>query len=206
MLHRNHSRIIGRAQAGFTLVEVTVVIILIGIVAVPAFTFFNTSFNQYLSLQSEGSSFTDLSVQSQRIGNVMRGMTDINSASAAEIDCYAYFAPSDTYVSRIRYYKTADNKKLLADVTRMTANPPQGVPIPDSTQTFTIIDSFYQAAGVNTFTYLNSSGGALAFPITDLRTIKGVQVTLAAPGGNLSDTSSQTVSLQVSLRNRKTNL
>lgn len=194
------------SAAGFTLVELTVVIVLIGIIIVPAYTFFNTSFNQYLSLQSEGSSFTDLAVQSQRIGNVMRSMTDVISASADDIDCYAYFAPSDTYVSRIHYYKTAGNKKLLADVTRMTANPPQGIPIPASTQTFTIIDNFHQAAGVNTFTYLNSAGGALAFPISDLRTIKGVQVTLAAPGGNLSRNSNQTVTLQVSLRNRKTNL
>jgi hypothetical protein len=184
----------------------TIVIVLIGIIVVPSYTFFNTSFNQYLSLQTEGSSFTDLATQSQRLANVLRGATDIMTATADEVDCYAYFAPSDAYVSRIRYYKAAGNTKLLADVTRMTGNPPSGAPIADSKETFTIIDNFRQQAGVSTFTYLNAAGGPITFPVTDLRMIKGVQVTLATTGGNLSDSSRQTMSLQVSLRNRKSNL
>ncbi len=193
-------------MSGFTLVEMTIVIVLVGIIVVPAYTFFNTSFNQYLSLQTEGSSFTDLATQSQRLANVLRGATDVVTATANEVDCYAYFAPSDNFVSRIRYYKTAGNTKLLADVTRMTANPPSGSPIPESTETFTIIDNFRQQAGLDTFSYLNAAGGTLALPISDLRTIKGIQVTLAANGGNLNNNSVQTISLQVSLRNRKTNL
>lgn len=193
-------------QAGFTLVEMAVVIVVIGIIIVPLYTFFNTSFRQYISLQAEGSSFTDLAVQSQRIANVLRGVTGINSVSADDIDCYAYFAPSDNYVSRIHYYKNASNTVLYADVTRMTSNPPVGTPIPGSTKTFTIIPNFYQAPGVKTFTYLDDTGAALALPISDLRTIKGVQVTLAVPGGKLSNNSNQTISVQVSLRNRKFNL
>ncbi|MDB5181631.1 MAG: hypothetical protein JWP13_394 [Candidatus Saccharibacteria bacterium] len=207
MLHRSTTRRRDRLSAsGFTLVELTVVITLVGLIATSAYTFFNTSFSQYLSLQAEGSSFTELATQSQRVANVLRGTTDILSASKDEIDCYAYFSPSDAFVSRIRYYKADNNTKLLADVTRMTANPPTGVLIPESTQTFTIIDNFRNQAGVNTFSYLNASGGVLAMPISDLRTIKGIQVTLVSHGGNLSANSSQTISLQVSLRNRKTNL
>ena len=72
---------------------------MIGIIIVPVYTFFNTSLSQYISLQAEGSSFSDLATQSQRVANVMRGLTDINSVSATDIDCYAYFAPSDAYVS-----------------------------------------------------------------------------------------------------------
>lgn len=193
-------------QDGFTLVELIVVMVLTGIITVAAYTFFNTSFSQYLSLQKEGTTFTDLALQSQRLANVLRGATDITAATDSEVTCYAYFAPSDKYVSTIRYYKTADNNKLLADVTRMTSNPPLGTPIAGSTKTFTIIPAFYQAAGVKTFVYLDAAGSALTMPITDLKTIKGMQVNLAVPGGTSSDTTNQAVSLQVSLRNRKVNL
>jgi prepilin-type N-terminal cleavage/methylation domain-containing protein len=208
LFHRNraHNRLRSRSEAGFTLVELTVVIVMIGIIIVPVYTFFNTSLNQYISLQVEGTSMTDLAAQTQRLANVLRSTTGIISVTANDIDCYAYFAPSDTYASQIHYYKTTGNKKLLADVTRMSANPPLGTPIPATKQTFTIIDNFYQLSGVNTFTYLDASGVTMALPITDLRTIKGIQVTLASPGGNLSKTSHQTMTLQVSLRNRKTNL
>lgn len=205
MSHRN-SPLHRSVARGFTLVEVLITMALVTIIAMAAFTFFNTSINQYISLQVESSSFSDLAMQSQRLANVLRGVTDINSASADEFDSYAYFAPADQYVSRIRYYKSADGKKLLADVTRMTSNPPQGTPIPATLQTYTIMPNFYQPAGTSTFTYLDAAGNTLALPISDLRTIKSIKVSLSTRGGNLSDTSRQTINLQLSLRNRKTNL
>jgi prepilin-type N-terminal cleavage/methylation domain-containing protein len=194
------------AQAGFTLVEMLVAMGLAGIVATMAFTFFNTSLSQYVALQAEGSSFTDVAAQSQRLASVLRGVTDITAASATDLDCYAYFAPSDQYVSDIHYYKSADGKKLLADVTRMTSNPPEGTPISGSLQTFTVISNYYQVPGVDLFTYLDASGNTLTLPLSDLRTIKGIQVALSAQGNQQVQNSSQTITLQVSLRNRKVNL
>jgi hypothetical protein len=85
----------------------------------------------------------------------------------------------------------------------MTANPPIGTPQTNKLKTYTIIDNFYQPSGSSLFTYLDSSGNALTLPISDLQTIKGVQVNLAAKGSNGSN---QALNVQVSLRNRKTNL
>jgi hypothetical protein len=190
-------------QKGLTIVEVVVAMALAGLMSITLFTFFNTSFSSYLALQKDGTNFSDLASQSARIANVMRGVTDIVSQSADDITCYAYFAPNDTYVSLIHYYKNAGNTKMYADVTRMTSNPPVGTPINSTKKTFTIIDSFYQSASVKTFVYLDDSGAALPSPITDEHTIKGIQINLAATG---SDNSNQAISLQVSLRNRKMNL
>jgi Tfp pilus assembly protein PilE len=189
---------------GFTLAELMVIIVLTGILSVTIYSIINSSFSNYISLEKEGSAFSDLASQSQRVSNVLRGTTDINSATANDIDCYAYFAPSDAYVSRIHYYKSGG--KLLADVTRMSSNPPIGTPIAASLKTFTIIPVFSQQAGVNTFTYLDAGGSALTLPIQDLKTIKGIQVTLVVPGGNSAKNTTQTLKLQVSLRNRKVNL
>jgi len=198
LFHRNTRR-----QRGFTLVELMIIIVLTGIMVTTFFAFSNDSISQYLALQKDGTDFTDLSYQSQRIGNVLRGLTDITSESADEITCYAYFSPNDAYVSLIHYYKNAGNTQLLADVTPMTANPPIGTLITSQKRTYTIINNFYQASGVSTFVYLDDSGSPMTLPVADEHAIKGIQVNLAARGANNSD---QTLSVQVSLRNRKTNL
>jgi prepilin-type N-terminal cleavage/methylation domain-containing protein len=93
------------AQAGYTLVELLVVIALSSIIGIMLLAAFNRSFVQYLSIQQSGSNFTGLDAQAQRIGNVLRGLTDIVTASNNSLTVYAYFAPADTYVSQIRYLR-----------------------------------------------------------------------------------------------------
>jgi hypothetical protein len=91
----------------------------------------------------------------------------------------------------------------MADLTPMTANPPQGTPIVAKKRTFSIIDNYYQASGVKLFTYLDATGNTLSTPIADLQTVKAIRVTVAA---KTSNNTNQTMNVQVSLRNRKTNL
>jgi len=91
-------------------------------------------------------------------------------------------------------------------VTQMTANPPAGTPITSSLKTVNIIDNFYLASNLNTFQYYDSGGTLLTPPISDLHTIKIVKINLAVPSKSPVATSSTTMSVQVSLRNRKTNL
>jgi len=174
-----------------------------GLLAITFYSLVNNSFIQYFSLQKDGTEFTELASQSQRLANVLRGTTDIVSESSNDITCYAYFSPNDAYVSQIHYYKNANNTQLLADVTPMSANPPTGALLTAQKKTFTIISDFYQSPTLNTFAYLDDSGAVMSLPITDEHTIKGIQVNLAARGAHNSD---QAISLQVSLRNRKTNL
>lgn len=197
-LHRN--------KLGFTLIELMLSIVVVSVVSTTFFTFFNTSISQYLSLHRDSLAFADLATQSQRVGNVLRGLTDITQAENNEITAYAYFAPNDNYVSIIHYYLTNGNTKLKADVTRMSSNPPIGSPVAGSTKTFLIIDNFYLASNLNTFIYLDSGGTALTPPIADLHTIKSIEVSLAVPSKSPVATSNTTMVVQVSLRNRKTNL
>jgi len=212
MSHHSHTpyaskdKLIHNAQKGFTLIELMIGMIIIGVLTTSFVTFFNTSINQYLSLHRDSMSFGDLATQSQRIGNVLRGLTDITQAQDNEATVYAYFAPNDTYVSLIRYYLTDGNTKLKADVTRMTANPPIGVPIASSMKTVTIIDGFYLASNLDTFVYMDGGGTVLTPPISDLHTIKSIKVSLAVPSKAPVATSNTTMTVTVALRNRKTNL
>ena len=192
-------------QAGFTLVELLVSIVLIAIIGTTFIVFFKSSIFNYLNLQKDATSFTQLDSQAARVSNVLRGVTDIVSADANDLVVYAYFYPSDTYVSLLHYYVVSSNgtMQLKADLTPMSANPPIGTPLTAQMHTFVVINNLYLPTGTNLFDYLSSNGTTLGLPIADLQTIKGIRVNLAAQtasGGN------QAIDVQVSLRNRKTNL
>lgn len=195
-----------RRSRGFSLAELVIALSIIGIAVVIMYPFFNTTLQQYFTLEQEGLTFGQLSTQSQRVAKVLRGATDVTQALSTEVTVYAYFAPNDTYVSLIHYYKNAAGNRLLADITPMSANPPNGTLLTAQKRTATIIDNFYSSPTVNTFEYLDASGGILTPPIADLHTIKGMRVSLAVPITIPSQSGNDTITIQVSLRNRKTNL
>ncbi len=191
--------------SGFTLSEVIIVLALVGVLSALFYSLFATSFFSYLNLQKQASSFTQISLQSSRVAAVVRGLMNISMAKDDELEIYAYFYPSDQYVSKVRYYVvTVDGvKRLRADLTPMTANPPIGVPITAEKTTTTVIDSFYQPPGTKLFTYLNAANTELATPITDFFAVKSITIQLSA---RVETQAKQTITTQVMLRNRKTNL
>lgn len=198
MLRRND-------QKGFTIVELTAVIVVTGIATVVMYTIFNTSFLNYLGLQKDSSEFNSVAQQSQRVATVVRGLTDITSASASDLKFYAYFSPNDTYVSFVHYYVSGPKPSLLAEITPMDGNPPTGSLLTAEKRDYTVIEDLGQTPA-NLFEYLDSSGNTLTLPIPDLHTIKGITVNLSQ---DLDDSPAENIyrsSLTVSLRNRKTNL
>jgi hypothetical protein len=88
----------------------------------------------------------------------------------------------------------------------MNANPPTGTPITANKKTYTIISNLYLPNNMQLFVYLDETGTALTLPISDLHTVKAIQVNLGIPLTTPAKNGSDTISLQVSLRNRKTNL
>ncbi|MGA3150455.1 MAG: prepilin-type N-terminal cleavage/methylation domain-containing protein [Candidatus Saccharimonadales bacterium] len=196
----------GRGARGFTIVELMIAMVVAFLVSLTAYSIFSTLLNQYFGLQADGSEFTNLAIESQRIANVVRGLTNIVSESGNDLTIYAYFSPNDAYVSQIHYYLNASATTLYADVTPMTANPPIGTPITSQKATYSVIDNYYQLNGVNLFNYLDASGNVLSLPISDENSIKGIQINLVVPANFPTASGKQRLSLQVSLRNRKTNL
>jgi prepilin-type N-terminal cleavage/methylation domain-containing protein len=202
-LSRRNHMILADAQAGFSLVELVIVMTLTLIMSTMFYTFFKTNLFTYLNLQQDASSFTDVASQSARIANVLRGATDITSAGSNDLVAYAYFYPTDTYVSQVHYYLNAGSTILYADVTPMSSNPPTGTLLTAKKKTYTVVSNFQQTTGLSLFEYLDSGGNAMGLPIADLHTVKGVRVNL---GADTTGSPNQAMTLQVSLRNRKTNL
>ena len=191
-------------EAGFSLVELLVVISLVAIVFFIFASFFTNYLTLYSKYQKDSLSFSEMAQQSQRISQVLRGLTDIVSESANDITVYAYFAPSDNYVSQVHYYLDGTGKKLMVDITPLTANPPNGTLLTAQKKTYTIISNYYQAPGVNLFNYYDAGGTLQTLPIADEHSIMQIGVNLAEPAGHGSKV--QSLNVTVSLRNRKTNL
>lgn len=201
-----HSQTVRDRDQGFTLVELLVTMVLTAVVLSVFMVIFRATLFNSLSMQTDATQAVNLSAQSQRIGTVLRGVTSITNATSTDLVATAYFYPSDTYVSLLHYYITTDasgNKKLQADLTPYSANPPTGTPITSQKRTFTIISNYYGGSSTPLFTYLDAGNTTLSLPIVDLQTIKSIQVSLAAKTTNGAN---QVLSIQVSLRNRKTNL
>ncbi|HSE61356.1 MAG TPA: hypothetical protein VLA88_03600 [Candidatus Saccharimonadales bacterium] len=195
-----------RHSRGFSVGELVIALSLLAILIVIAYPFFNQTLRQFFVLEQEGLMFSQLSMQSQRIAKVLRGATDVTQAIDTEVTVYAYFAPNDANVSLIHYYKNPAGTKLFADVTPLSANPPAGTLLTAQQRTVTIIDNFYSSPTVKTFQYLDAAGNTLTPPIADLHTIKGMRINLAVPITLPSQSGNDTITSEVSLRNRKTNL
>lgn len=191
-------------QDGFTITELLVVIALVSIMFVSFGSFFNNYLKTYPAYQSDASNFSELAQQSQRISNVVRGIVDISNPANDELEAYAYFSPSDTYTSVVRYYLSADGKALMVDVTRMTANPPIGTPITASKRTYTVISNYYKPPATNLFVYYDSAGTVLTPPIANQHVINSIGINLAEPISHSN--KGQQLNISVSLRNRKVNL
>ncbi|MDB5185000.1 MAG: hypothetical protein JWN38_808 [Candidatus Saccharibacteria bacterium] len=192
------------AQAGFTLIELLIAMTVMAVVFLTFGIFFNNYLRSYADYQKDGSNFTQVSMQSERIANVMRGLTAITSAAGDDLVGYAYFSPGDTYTSLTHYYYDSTAKSIKVEVTPMTANYPTGTPITAQKQSYTIVDNYTKKTGSNLFDYFDSGGNAITLPISDLDTIVDIQVNLVAATSQTA--AGQTLNVKVSLRNRKINL
>ncbi len=188
-------------QKGFTLLEIVLTLAVSSILAITLYSFFSGAMTNYFAMQDDAVKFSTLNGQVQRIGRIIRGATDVRAAAANDLTVYAYFSPRDSVPSQIRYY--VSGVKLMADVTPLSSPPPVGTPVTAQMKTYTLIDTLYATS--NLFTYLDSAGNTLT-STTNLRDIKGIKVTLSVPPQRGATTKQTTVSLSVSLRNRKTNL
>jgi prepilin-type N-terminal cleavage/methylation domain-containing protein len=191
-------------EQGYTLVELLVVMVLVGILFTSFGVFFVTYLKLYPNYQSDANNLSQLAQQSQRISNVTRSIVDIISEAPDDLNAYAYFAPSDTYTSVVHYYLNANKTVLMADVTPMTANPPIGTPITASKRTYKVISSYFQQPGLTLFTYYDITGTVLTPPVANEHVITSIGVNLAEPASQTSN--GQQLNVTVSLRNRKVNL
>src|SRR6185369_15761803 len=91
-------------QAGYSLIELLVVMTLTSMLAVPLVLFTYKGLSSYQFLQAQSDTSAELSTLSARITKVVRGTTGIISAGANTLTIYGYFSPQDTTIKKIRYF------------------------------------------------------------------------------------------------------
>ena len=190
-----------KVQKGFTIVELVLVTAVTSIIMVLLYSVFVGSFNNYLAMQTDAVKFNDLSSQTQRIARILRGTTDVLQATPTSVTVYAYFSPRDNVVSKVRYY--VSGSQIKADITPMSSAPPIGTPQTAQMKTYVIVERI--DTSTNPFDYLDSAGNSLG-TVTNLRDVKGMEVTITVPATKLATVKPTTLQVRVSLRNRKTNL
>ncbi len=193
-----------KSTAGFTLVELMIVIVVIGVLFATFAEFFDNNLILFLNQQQNSMNLTELQAESQRIADVLRGATDIVSDEPNQLSVYAYFSFTNQYVSLVNYYLNSSKTQLLASVTPMTANPPIGTPITSQTKVYTIISNYYYVPGSSLFTYYDANDNILTPPVADEKSIINIGINLSEPIASPSNNQAQSLNLFVNLRNRKT--
>lgn len=196
-----------RSNQGFTIVELLVVTILIAVTIVLTSFLISDSFTKFMRLQVEGIEFGRVSMNTQRVAQVIRGATELVSADGTDLRLNSYFSPNDNVQSQIHYYtvKNPDNKfyTLKAEVTPYDVNPPIGTLQTNNTREYTITER-YLANPIPLFRYFSATDTEYTtVPLTNPSTVKAIQVTIIDPSMS-NQTSTSTI--KVTMRNKKTNL
>jgi len=191
-----------QSEGGFTLLEVIVASVLVGILAIPLMMFGYKGLQSYTFLETQSQTSTDLSTLSERIAKVVRGATSVITATSSTLTIYGYFDPDDTKPDQIRYFMSGTTMDI-------GVTPPSGT-APNYTYPSAneVIHTAYTSMALGAtpmFTYYDSSGNQLAAGFTTSE-VQAVGIYVAAnptPGQNSVPIS---VSTMVTLRNFKTNL
>jgi prepilin-type N-terminal cleavage/methylation domain-containing protein len=189
-------------KAGYTLIELLIVITLTSMIAVPLVIFSYKGLSSYEFLQAQSNTSTELSTLSQRMGKVIRGATTIIDAQSNTLTIYGYFSPQDTMVKKIRYFISGTN--LNIGVTSPSGTAPNYTYLAaDETVTTTRVDLAMGSTPM--FTYYDDAGTQLpnGFAVSQVKEV-GLYVAANPRTKQLSVPISLTT--RVTLRNFKTNL
>jgi len=189
-------------RAGYSLVELLIVISLTSMMAVPLVVFSYKGLTSYEFLQAQSNTSTELSTLSQRMGKVIRGATTIILAQDNTLTIYGYFSPQDTVVKKIRYFISGNNLEI-------GVTPPSGT-APNYTylsanEVVTVTRVDLAMGSTPMFTYYDDTGAKLpnGFAVSQ---IKEIGLYVAANPRTKQLTVPISLTTRVTLRNFKTNL
>ncbi len=189
-------------EAGYSLIELLVVMVLTTMIAIPLVIFTYKGLTSYEFLQAQSNTSIELSTLSERIAKVLRGTTGIVSAGPNTLTIYGFFSPADTEVKKIRYFISGTN--LNIGVTKPdSASQPYTYNNYAEVITTTRVDLSMGATPM--FVYYDDSGNVLSSGFATSQ-IRAVGLYVAANPRTKQLSVPIAVSTRVTLRNFKTNL
>ena len=191
-----------RNQAGYSLLELLIVIVITGMIALPLSTFLINGLKSYNFIQAQSDTSLELQTLSDRVAKVVRGASSVDTASPNTLIIYGYFSPQDTVIKKVRYFVNGTN--LNIGVTPPTGTAPSYTYSPSNEViTTTRIDL---VMGTNSlFTYYDDVGNQLTGSFLPAQ-VKEIGLYVAANPNAKQVPVPISISTKVTLRNLKTNL
>lgn len=191
-----------RNQHGYTIIELLVVIMIIGLISVPLTNFVLGGMRSYNFLEAQSNTSVELNILAGRVTKVVRGATTVDTAQANTLIVYGYFSPQDTVIKKIRYF--IDGTNLNIGVTPPSGTAPNYTYNPASEKiTTTRVDL---TMGTNPlFTYYDDVGNKLTGSFQTSQ-IKQIGLYIAANPSAKQVPVPISLSTKVTLRNLKVNL
>lgn len=189
-------------QKGYTLLELLIVVVIIGLISVPLTNFSIRSMTSYFRLDAQSHASTDLLMLSNRLTGLLRGATSVETAQDNTITFYAYKNLTDTAVSKYRYF-------ISGTTLSMGIIPPSGTApdytYPSGNEVVKVLRSDLVMNGQPAFSYYNEDNNQLtgSFNVGVIR-----KVSLFFSANPRPKQMSRPIIIQnsVSIRNLKRNL
>ncbi len=191
------------APRGLSLIELLIAMsmgLVIGIVLTSLIV--NTS-RSYRFAQLQSQTATQISTYLERMSRVLRGSTDVVSASSTSLTVYAYFSPRDNVPDKVRYFVDTDNA-LKVGVIKATGSAPNYT-YNSSDETVQTLLSDLRHGSTPVFTYYDDNNNQLTGTITPA-TVKEIGIRLELNPDQSILKQNVTGQTRINLRNRKTNL
>jgi prepilin-type N-terminal cleavage/methylation domain-containing protein len=193
-----------RNQRGYSLLELIVVIVITGAIAVPLSTFAIKGLTSYTYLEAQSNTSIELNTLSNRIAKVVRGATSVDTAQANTLIVFGYFSPQDTVIKKIKYYLTGTN--LDIDIIPPTNCDAQGANCQYLAPERTLVTRVDLTNGATPiFTYYDDVGIQLSGAFLTSQ-IKQVGIYISANPKSKQVPVPISLSTKVTLRNLKVNL
>ena len=204
MSRHNDKSIGGRIAevAGYTLIEVLVVMVIIGLVAAPLSTFVIKGLTTFNFIQGQSDTSLELETLADRITKVVRGATSVDTASPNTLIVYGYFSPQDSVIKKIRYFISGTN--LNIGVTPPTGTAPNYT-YSSSNEVITTTRVDLVMGSNSLFSYYDDAGNVLTGSFLPSQ-VKEIGLYVAADPNAKALPVPISISTKVTLRNLKTNL
>lgn len=189
-------------EAGFSMIELLIVAVVLGIMSGVIFVFFNTSIVSFFRIQESAILTSNQTSAIYRMGQVIRSATRITEATDSAITMYAYFSPQDSTLSQVRYNYNSATKSLEVERIRATGTAPNYTYPVANKETRQILTNVQLQTPI--FSYRDALGSTGPFDATTYQDIKSVTLDIKTNGTRKVNGSE--MKLQLSIRTRKTNL
>jgi len=186
-----------RGQRGFTVLELLVVTVIIGLISLPLTTLAIKGLTSYNFLDMQSNTSAELAILSGKITSVVRSATSVDTAQGGTLIVYAYKTKTDTVVSKYRYFISGNTLSL--GITPASGSAPNYT-YSSGSEVVKVLRTDMAMGSSSIFSYYDTSGAQLSdtFGANEVRQI-GVLLT-ANPNPKLMATP-VTITTQVTIRN-----